>query len=91
MITDDLIGWGDILFLVVIVVYLPFVNYVIFYICSLIAVLLIWLIWQSVADVKSKFIPLAGLQSILLAVYLFFSWVYLKKDVFSELRFEHLL
>ncbi|NQX41317.1 hypothetical protein HQN84_20875 [Pedobacter steynii] len=66
-ITNDYLGWGDILFLIAITFYLSPGNYVLFYISSLILVL-IYALCTSSFQKENKHIPLAGLQAALLAL-----------------------
>jgi hypothetical protein len=73
-ITSGLLGLGDILFLLSIAVYLSVLNFLFFYITSLIAVLFTWLIWQRVSAKKNKYIPLAGLQSLMAILFLLGDW-----------------
>ena len=73
-ITAGLLGLGDILFLLSIAFYLSTLNFLFFYIISLIAVLLIWLIWQRLSAKKNKYIPLAGLQSLVSILFLLGDW-----------------
>lgn len=74
IITANLLGWGDILFLLSIAFYLPTLNFLFFYVVSLAAVLIIWLLWQLVSKEKSKQIPLAGLQALIFTVFLASDW-----------------
>lgn len=68
-ITNDYLGWGDILFLIVITFYLSPGNYILFYVGSLILVLIYALFIRYSGERNSnKHIPLAGLQAILLAL-----------------------
>jgi len=73
-ISDQLLGFGDILFLGAVAFYLSVLNFLFFYITSLIGSLIIWLIWQLFSSKKSKEIPLAGFQSILLILFLVSCW-----------------
>lgn len=73
-ITTDHIGWGDLLFLLVITVYFSPANYFLFYVSSLIAVLLVSLPGLINATKEFK-IPLAGLQAIFLAMILLLNWM----------------
>ncbi len=73
-ITSQMIGWGDILFLLCITIYFSVLNFLFFYLGSLILSLSIWLIWKSLFKIKDKQIPLAGLQALLLAVFLSTDW-----------------
>jgi hypothetical protein len=73
-ITRQLLGWGDILFLACIACYLSALNFLLFYMVSLIGALLGWLFWQLLVTPKSKQIPLAGLQSLLLVLFLATDW-----------------
>jgi hypothetical protein len=73
-ITRELIGIGDVLFLFSIAFYCSTLNYLFFYIISLITVLLCWLIFQGISANKNRQIPLAGLQSLIFAVFLAGDW-----------------
>lgn len=73
-ITHSLLGIGDILFLFSTAFYLSALNFLFFYIVSLIGSLIIWLIWQMLSSKKTKEIPLAGFQSIILMLFLAGSW-----------------
>jgi len=70
----NLLGWGDILLLVSISFYLSFANFLFFHVVSFVLTLTSWLIWQLFADKKSERIPLAGIQSLILAVFLSGDW-----------------
>ena len=73
-ITGELLGMGDVLFILSIAFYLSIFNFLFFYIASLIIVLLVWVTWQAVSARKSKYIPLAGLQAILFIAFLICDW-----------------
>lgn len=62
-ITDQLIGWGDILFLVSITAYFSLINYVLFYLLSLLIILTGYLVSELFFKKADKRIPLAGLQA----------------------------
>jgi hypothetical protein len=64
-IMSELLGWGDILFLISICFYLSVLNFLFFYIISLISILLLWFGYQNTVVKKDRYIPLAGLQAIL--------------------------
>lgn len=85
-ITDEMLGWADVLFLACLAFYLPLLNYMLFFIASSIAILLSWIIYQLVFRVKSKFIPFAGCQALLLGGLLVISWTS-PFDVTSDLWF----
>ncbi len=75
--TNDYLGWGDVLFLAAITCYLSPINFIIFYVVSLIAVLLYTLIATLLSDKsRNPHIPLAGLQAALLAPLMVFDFVY---------------
>ena len=74
IITSNLLGWGDILFLLSIAFYLSVLNFLFFYVISLSLVLMSWLLWQLVSKEKSKQIPLAGLQALIFTVFLASDW-----------------
>jgi hypothetical protein len=82
--TDELMGWGDILFLTAIAFYLSPLNYILFFILSMPLALLLWLLWQSVSKNKNKHIPLAGFQSILFIVFLAGDWWYFHRNITDD-------
>ena len=90
-ISMDLLGWGDILFLVSISFYLSFVNFLFFHIVSLLLALTGWLIWQLFANQKSKHIPLAGMQAVVFAVFLSSDWWLLHVDTTNDTWLLHFL
>jgi hypothetical protein len=71
---DGLLGLGDILFLLSVTVYLSVLNFLFFYVVSLVLVLLAWLLWQSRSIKTRKEIPLAGMQALILIVFLSCDW-----------------
>jgi hypothetical protein len=74
-ITNGLLGWGDVLFIVSVAFYLPLPNFIAFYLISLLASLLIWILWQTITTKKDGHIPLAGLQALLLSLLIITSWI----------------
>jgi hypothetical protein len=74
LITQQLIGLGDILLLASLCFYFSLYTYVLFYIISLIVVLLTWVIWQRLATRKTAHIPFAGLQALVLSTVFLWSW-----------------
>jgi hypothetical protein len=89
-ITKDLLGWGDVLFLLSIAFYLSLLNYILFYIFSLLAVLLLWLI-SLLFHKKHEQIPLAGLQAILFIVCLGMDWLGPQRDLTNDYWLTHYL
>ena len=83
-ITNQLLGWGDILFLISTAVYLSVFNFLFFYIASLICILFFWLNWQLLVNIKNKYIPLAGLQAIILFIALIADWWFVHIDLTSD-------
>jgi len=73
-ITANLLGLGDLLFILSIAFYLSIFNFLFFYIASLVVVLVFWLIWQRISSNKNNNIPLAGLQALLFIVFLLCDW-----------------
>ncbi|MBW4890137.1 hypothetical protein KXQ82_10440 [Mucilaginibacter sp. HMF5004] len=74
-ITNELLGWGDILLLLSITCYFSILNYIFFYVFSLIAVVCIIII-RALINRRYEQIPLAGLQACILCVCLGVSWYY---------------
>jgi formate hydrogenlyase subunit 3/multisubunit Na+/H+ antiporter MnhD subunit len=83
-VTSQLLGWGDVLFLLSIAFYLSVLNFLFFYISSLIGILALWLTWQLVSAKKNKYIPLAGLQSLIFIVFLASDWWCLSFDLTDD-------
>lgn len=83
-ITAQLLGWGDILFLVCMSLYFSILNYLFFYIASLLAVVIFWSAWRLLSKKDNRQIPLAGLQALLLAVYLSSDWWLLHFNAASD-------
>jgi hypothetical protein len=73
-ITDELLGLGDILFLLSIALYLSVMNFLVYYMFSLIVVLIFWLVWHSFSTKKRKEIPLAGFQAMIFILFLAGDW-----------------
>lgn len=67
-IMDRKLGWGDIAFLLCLLLYMPFLNFFLFHIVSLITALLIAMVNKNWRD-PQKGIPLAGCQSLLFLGY----------------------
>ena len=82
---DQLIGWGDILFLLCTCFYLTLLNFIIFYVLSLLVIILLWLVWVRWRPVVAKRnIPLAGLQALLLSFCLLADWLTRSIDLTSD-------
>jgi hypothetical protein len=73
-IVNGLLGLGDILFLLSITAYLSALNFLFFYVISLLLVLLAWSVRQSISVKKNREIPLAGMQALILMVFLTCDW-----------------
>jgi hypothetical protein len=74
-IPDKLIGWGDILFLLCICFYFPLLNFILFYVASLLIIIVLWIIWIKFRPrVANRHVPLAGLQALILSVFLIIDW-----------------
>jgi len=69
-ISKELLGWGDILFLVSTAFYLSVLNYLLFYISSLIIICAFVLVKRIFSGKNNQQIPLAGLQALILIVFL---------------------
>ncbi|QTE38804.1 hypothetical protein J3L18_06985 [Mucilaginibacter gossypii] len=90
-ITQQLLGWGDILFFLATAFYLSVLSFVFFYVASLIVVLFCWLLWQLVWAKGGAHIPLAGFQSVLLILFLMADWWYFHFDVTDDNWLRHIL
>jgi hypothetical protein len=60
--TDQYIGWGDVLFMVVIIPLFSPLSYILFYVVSLLITIMVVLMFQLIRK-PITFIPLAGIQS----------------------------
>jgi hypothetical protein len=74
VVTGDLLGWGDILFLLCPAVYLSTADFLAFYILSLAVIVVLVSLWQILPGKKITTIPLAGLQAILFGGLLCAEW-----------------
>lgn len=83
-ITNGLLGWGDMLFLVSVAFYFSVLNFLFFYITSLIVSLLAWVFWQAISKEKNKQIPLAGFQALLFVLFLATGWWIKSIDLTSD-------
>ena len=73
-ITTELIGWGDILFLMCITPAFSFPNYLFFYIFSLFVSLILTISLLRTRNKNINKIPLAGFQSLILGICLWICW-----------------
>jgi hypothetical protein len=69
-ITNDYLGWGDVLFLIVILPFFSPAAYLLFYLISLMSTIILVLLYRAISKNELKFIPLAGIQSVMLVVVL---------------------
>jgi hypothetical protein len=90
-ITNNLLGWGDVLFLLTAATYFSTLNYILFYILSLIAIVLIWIPALLLLKKKYEQIPLAGLQSLLFIVCLIADWLIPRIDLTRDEWLMHYL
>jgi len=90
-VTQELIGWGDVLFLLSISFYLSVLNFLFFYVGSLLLIVFGWFCWQLISGNRTKQIPLAGLQALLLAVLLVCSWWYKPINLNDDYWLMHFL
>jgi len=72
---NSLIGWGDLLLLLTLCFYCSLLNFIGFYLLSLVLILAGWLGYRLIFSRNNKQIPLAGLQAILFAAIIAFSWL----------------
>jgi hypothetical protein len=89
-ITNELLGWGDVLLLLSLSCYFSTLNYIFFYVFSLIIVLCIF-ITRSFIKKSYEHIPLAGLQALLVIVCIIASWCYPKIDITNDDWLQHLI
>ena len=66
--TKDYLGIGDILFFGVVACYLSILNFLFFFNVSLVCTVLLYLLLKGIT--KSRFIPLAGFQSLVFILFL---------------------
>ena len=84
ILTQNLLGWGDILFLITAAFYVSTINFLFFYTISLTVTLFFWLIWQLLVNKSDSHIPLAGLQSLMLAMFLAGDWWWIHCDLTND-------
>ncbi|MEO7215168.1 hypothetical protein [Mucilaginibacter sp.] len=90
-ITAHLLGWGDVLFLLTLCFYVSVLNLLFFYMTSLVLILMIWAVGQKTSLIKSKKIPLAGLQSLIFALYLALDWCSSTVNLTNDYWLLHLM
>jgi hypothetical protein len=71
-----MLGWADILFMLSIAFYFSVPWFMVFFVASMIVSLVVWIVWQSIAERKTKHIPLVGLQSVTLILFLSADWCF---------------
>jgi len=69
-IIDRKIGWGDILFLLAAAFFFSPLNFIWFYLYGLLFSLLVSLLWRTYSRSAFRSIPLAGLQSVFLLLFI---------------------
>jgi hypothetical protein len=84
VVLDNLIGWGDILFITSVACTLPVIPFITFYVLSLLLVLTGWLLYHYFTKLSDKHIPLAGLQALLLAMFLAGDWLFGRYDIYDD-------
>jgi len=72
--TKGFIGWGDILFFIVLCFYFSPLDYIIFYIFSLFSALIFAFSANIILNKQSFTIPLAGIQAFLFSWFLIGEW-----------------
>jgi hypothetical protein len=72
-ITVELLGWGDVLFLLSAALGLSVFSFLLFYILSLTVICIYWLLIKALGN-SNKQVPLAGLQALLLSIFLSGDW-----------------
>lgn len=90
-ITSELLGWGDISLLVCIAFYLSVLNFLFFYLSSLLLVLIGWGLYTALNGKKDKHIPLAGLQGVVLIIYLAGDWFFKVADLTNDAWLLHFI
>lgn len=73
-ITGELLGPGDILFLLSVAFCFSPVSYIVFYVLSLCLVMLLYLVGPGIRKETDRRIPLAGMQALVLAFFLATAW-----------------
>lgn len=72
---QSFIGWGDILFFIAIAPALCFGNFLLFIVLSILFILLFYVITQALRFKSNPQIPLAGIQSLFLILWLGIEWL----------------
>jgi hypothetical protein len=83
-ISSDLLGPGDMLFLLSAALYLSVLSFLFFYLASLTTILIAWAIYQLVSAKKNKQIPLAGFQALLFFIFLAGDWYLLHVNLTAD-------
>ena len=83
-ITRDLLGLGDIFFIMSVAFYFSFINFFLFYLSSLIYAIVAWTLWLSITNKKDTRIPLAGLQGVFFIFFVLGDWFYTSISLTSD-------
>jgi Flp pilus assembly protein protease CpaA len=81
-ITKQHLGSGDILFLLLTACSLSVLNFLFFFVTSLVFTGLVQVVWWTIN--KNKHIPLAGIQALLLILFLSSDWWYFHQEVTND-------
>lgn len=84
--TDKLIGLGDLVFFVVPCIYWGTIGFVLYMLVALLFSLIGALLWQHFSASANAFIPLAGIMSLVLSVYIIFQLAQPQFDRYNDLR-----
>jgi hypothetical protein len=84
-IIDTMLGWGDILFFVVLAATLSPINFVLGYTICLLVVLFGWLLYKSIVKPLQATIPLAGGMAIVLSFVLVLSMAYPQINLYKNI------
>ncbi len=81
---DNLLGWGDILFLPIVCVFFSPLNMLIYYVVSLMLICLVFALIRIIFSPRENTVPLAGGLSLILAVFLAVNERCIKIDNYSD-------
>ncbi|WP_257667136.1 hypothetical protein [Parapedobacter tibetensis] len=87
---EQLMGWGDIAFFIVLALCFSTVNFILFYVISLLIVLLGALFAKAIGH-QVKYIPLAGGQAALLAMVLLADYTQWGRQLFVDMEIMWLI
>lgn len=85
-ITKRYIGWGDVLFMLILCLFFSFINFIVFYTFALLTIISTFICYKLFAKNNNKEIPLAGSIALLLLLCLVSNYFLKEIDFYNDSR-----